>query len=681
MAASWISTSRPAAASLSCSTNQARTNRSGPLIFRDATHRTVTSVNHDAADGNLNQLPAVLILLAGLALASLCYSEGLGGSLHFDDPHNLGGLTQVVDKATAIAFIAQGDAGPLGRPLALASFVPQAYAWPNSPATFLYVNVCLHLLNGMLVAWLLYLLCMTRSNTTSQAAWIAAVSASIWLVLPLLASSSLLVVQRMTTLSATFVLLGFVAYIYSRSMLERYPRLALLMMSTSVAVGTALAAFTKENGALLPVLILAAEATLLPRPARSGVTFTFATWRNVVLLAPTIALAGYLTFRGVYSDSTLLMRNFNAGERLLTEARILWEYLTRAFLPMTSTLGPFHDDHWLYRNWLQPLSLLAVLAWLAVVSAAVAYRKRAPLFAFAVFWYLAGHSLESTTIPLELYFEHRNYVPLIGPVFALVASITTTALPHLIARGGLLAYLIVLSAVLFNTTSLWGRPALAAEMWAIYKPESQRAVQYLAQQLELAGDTYTARRVLESYLAEKPERVGVALQVLALSCVLEPHQPQRELLDVVETGLPTADFEHGIVETLARIYRMAADEQCPALDRKDVYRFAELTAGNPAFSAVSVAHHNLHVLMSEEAFENRDLSLTMHHIEAALSSHYTVTTLQLAVHMLNSAGLHNLAKEFLQQASSREPLHPLRAAAWSRNIAALEKATNESLTP
>src|SRR5690606_33752686 len=136
----------------------------------------------------------------------------------------------------------------------------------------------------------------------------------------------------------------------------------------------------------------------------------------VFLLAPAAGVFGYLLLRANYSEDVLTVRDFDAGDRLLTEAHVLWEYLRYAFLPTPTGLGPFHDDHSIYRDWLNPQALLVVGAWLASIAGAIALRKRAPLFSFAVAWYLFGHALESTTIPLEIYFEHRNYVPLLGPL-------------------------------------------------------------------------------------------------------------------------------------------------------------------------------------------------------------------------------------------------------------------------
>jgi hypothetical protein len=66
------------------------------------------------------------------------------------------------------------------------------------------------------------------------------------------------------------------------------------------------------------------------------------------------------------------------------------------------------------------------------------------LAAFGILFFVADHRLESTLIPLELAFEHRNYLPSLGLILAaanLIGS-ATGALAHfrpVIAALGLLA--------------------------------------------------------------------------------------------------------------------------------------------------------------------------------------------------------------------------------------------------
>src|SRR5690606_19851997 len=155
-------------------------------------------------------------------------------------------------------------------------------------------------------------------------------------------------------------LLGLAGYLHARTDLERSSRRSLVLMSVSLLVATALAAFTKESGALLPVYVLALEATVLPRPAGLGARWTI--WKCVFLVLPAAAIAAYVALRVPYSPSTVLSRDFTGCERLITEARILWEYLINAFVPRPGKFGPFHDGHTVTRTVLDPLALAAIVA-------------------------------------------------------------------------------------------------------------------------------------------------------------------------------------------------------------------------------------------------------------------------------------------------------------------------------
>ncbi|HEX7080744.1 MAG TPA: hypothetical protein VF329_07000 [Gammaproteobacteria bacterium] len=479
----------------------------------------------------------------------------------------------------------------------------------------------------------------------------------------------------MTTLSATFSLLGLIGYLFSRRLCERRPITAIVLMTLSLVVGASLATLTKENGALLPLFVLIIETTLLSRPTMPRFRRLWSVWFAVVLAAPAVALLVYLALRVDYSESTVLMRGFSSADRLLTEVRVLWEYLFRAFLPISSTLGPFHDDYPVFRDWLDASSLIAVGGWITVIAAAILSRRRAPLLSFAVGWYLVGHSLESTTLPLELYFEHRNYLPLVGPVFALVSGANAVRVSRPLINAGLAAYSLVLATVLFSTTSLWGRPALAAEMWFKQHPDSTRAVQYVAQQLYRAGDLSGLSRVLDRFAEAHPQSASTAVQALFYSCLSgrdETSYPKR--LRSIRARLPEAKFEYSMFEAVRQLYRAASNGECKTLDRESVYELAAAIAAQPAFRSVPIMRHNLHLLMSEEGFARRDLDMTMRHIEAALAANYTMTTLIRAVQMLASAGLYSTAQHFVEEAYAHQPRNPFRAVRWNEQLAQLEQA-------
>jgi hypothetical protein len=282
--------------------------------------------------------------LAGFALALLlawlCYRPALSGTFQLDDVANLDGLAAVSDYDSTLNFIGSGAAGPLGRPIAMLSFALQADSWPQDAAAFLRVNVLIHLLNAILVALCLLRVAVGMRIDMTKAMTIAALSASAWVLMPLLASASLLVVQRMSTLSATFVLLGLIGYLLARARIDDRPRQALLGMSASLVIGTMLAMLCKESGALLPVFALVLESTVLGRPGRLKPQ-RWRAWQFVFLAAPLLLILLYLATWWPYPESLIQRRDFNGTERLLTQAGILWTYLFKAVLGVPGRLGIF----------------------------------------------------------------------------------------------------------------------------------------------------------------------------------------------------------------------------------------------------------------------------------------------------------------------------------------------------
>ena len=192
------------------------------------------------------------------------------------------------------------------------------------------------------------------------------------------------------------------------------------------------AAYSKENGALLPLLVVVVEVCVfrgvwagrtvapLQRAGVALLSLYFALLLLCVLLPP-----DFLTER-------FARREFSLQERVLTQLRLLWHYLSWLALPNLGAMGFQHDDIAVSRGLLQPLStVLALFAWIAALLAAIALRRRSPLPLFALLFYLVGHSLESGVWPLEMVYEHRNYVPSIGPCMLLAALL---ALPLLRER-------------------------------------------------------------------------------------------------------------------------------------------------------------------------------------------------------------------------------------------------------
>lgn len=613
------------------------------------------------AEDRRHRAASLLLLLGGLLLTFLCYRPGLEADFHFDDQPNLVGLSGVDDARSALEYVVSGVAGPLGRPVALASFLLHPGSWPHDPRAFLYTNVLLHLINGLLVAWLALRIGTTRNEGPVRSGYTAALAGVVWILLPILASTSLLVVQRMTSLSATFLLLGLVGYLAARTGLRRRPGAALAGMSASLVMGTLLATLTKENGALLPLFALVMEVFLL-EPPRGIPGRTWRRWSAVFLWLPAAAIALILASHVPYSDAGAAMRGFGAWERLLTQAAILWEYLLNAFIPADTTrLGPFQDTHQASGSLLEPLTLAAVAGWALLIGAALRWRRRLPLLAFAVFWYLAGHLVESTVVPLDLYFEHRNYLPLVGPVFALAWCAVNVPRGHrVLASAVAAAYIGLLAVTLWLVAARWGEPLREAQEQYLAHPGSSRAVGYFGARLLALGAVDPTLLLLEKSIERgvTPERLRASR--LYIQCGHFPDRDGGSDLESLRAGLPDAAFDRNLAYSLYVLARTRVSRECAALEIGDVRELLVALEANPDYRQHGESRYWLHRARAELAAGRGDRDALETHLAAAMDARFETFVLERWVDLQVEAGQPRVACRRVQALWNEAPLNPLR---------------------
>jgi len=619
-----------------------------------------------------SSLPGLALWLLLLIVYGL-YLPGQFGVMHFDDEVNLHGLSQVQDGWTALMFTASGESGPLSRPIALASFLLNWGDWPVYPRGFLYINILLHLLNGALLAWFtLRLVQLVNPALTRRAEWIALGAAALWLVMPLLASTSLLIIQRMASLSATFVLAGLLTYVMglSREVAGQVTG-GRILQATGIGLGTLLAVFTKENGILLPLYALILEVTVLT--GVSGLS-AWRRWRLLLLALPSLAIFAMLAWKT--SPAAFAFREFTLSERLLTQPIILWDYVRLALMPSgASAFSPFYDDYPIARSLLNPpTALLAILAWLVLLGLALWQRQRWPLLALTVLWFLGGHVLESTVLPLELYFEHRNYLPLIGPAIALSwLAWTIPGESQRVAPVLLGLYILVQAAALWQTTALWGQPLLAGKLWAERHPNSSRAQQFFAQRHALRGDQPAAYQVLAQAANNNPGRVDLALQAMQLACANGWETEVAENYHRAFIYATEGVFSNASLDAFSTVLDLRRDQRCDSLSDQQMHSLLENLLANPRYQA-SRAQNYLHHLKSRLYRTEKDFSGTMHHLEAAFESQPDIGTAVMIVSTLLSGGLREEAVAFIAEAREEAPLNPVLRGQW---LSLLEQLENQ----
>jgi tetratricopeptide (TPR) repeat protein len=461
-------------------------------------------------------LPSVSLFFI-LLMTVLAYLPGLHGGFLFDDLSNLGEMNKYGDMhqwENAQKFVMNGIGGPTGRPIALLTFVPQADSWLTQNAfLFKVVNLIIHLLCGVLLYWVTRLLLRAYGEIKEEKiAWIALLTASFWLLHPLMLSTTLYVIQRMAQLPLLFSLLAMIGYFKGRALLNIKPQFAYALMTVSIALGTVLATLSKENGALLPLLMLVIEFC---NPNQNNKPVW--QWRAVCLWLPSVAIAVMLMRFIDFSADPWPNRNFNQIERLLTEGRVVTDYLAQLFIPRIEGNGFFQDGTLISKGWLSPPStLFSILFLLALFIGSLLVRKKYPLISLGILFFFAAHLMESTVVGLELSFEHRNYVAAIFLFLPLAAGLSTLSehiKPNIPIFVSILI-LAVLAAMTWQRAVLWSNTDKLMLYWAQNSPNSPRAQSAIATVLAQGGHFKEADQVVELALQKHPESGLLGLQLL-----------------------------------------------------------------------------------------------------------------------------------------------------------------------
>ena len=484
--------------------------------------------------------PRTLLAAALLvALIVLAYLPGLRGGFAFDDYNSIVDNTALelrdLNPASLLdAALSRAGTGPLARPLAMLSFAANRTFTGLDPWPFKLTNLAIHALNALLVWALLRQLLPTLAPRIGVAdrnsvAWLIA---ALWALHPINLTSVLYVVQRMTSLSATFVLLSLLVYIAGRQRATpgraRWPWGSALL--------AALALLCKET-ALSLVFYLAIVESTVPRAGRPA-------WsRGARLMLSTFAIA-LLAIGGWYVWQVVMPgyagREFTLAERLWSEARVLFAYLHLMLVPLPDAFTLFHDDFALSRGALSPPTTLLSAAGLAALSALVWWRRAAqPYLVFGWAWFVLGHVLEGSVIPLELMHEHRNYLPGLGIITALtLAAADGLALTRLRAVRSLVAIVVlsVLAGVTVSRAALWANPREQTETELRHHPLSPR-LWYEAGRLriEQAGGDATRRAAGIAALTQAAELAPI--KTLPLSALLKT-AIENEERDTIARLLP-----------------------------------------------------------------------------------------------------------------------------------------------
>lgn len=254
--------------------------------------------------------------------------------------------------------------------------------------------------------------------------------------------------------------------------------------------GSALGALCKESAVLLPLYAACIELFVLDwRRAGGARDRRLLGFFGLVLVLPGVLGVAWLLPR--YATAAAYAgRDFTLVERMLTETRVVLDYLRWTLFSSLREFALYHDNVAVSHGLLRPVSTAFSLAALALLAAiAIVARRRRPLAGLGIAWFLAAQLLTATIVPLELVFEHRNYFASLGICLALADLLLLAPRGDSARRvGALVAVLWLL--FLGMTTGLrareWSDPLRFAASEAAKHPRSPRATYDYARVLAIA---------------------------------------------------------------------------------------------------------------------------------------------------------------------------------------------------
>lgn len=620
--------------------------------------------------------------LLSLLACVLIYSPALKGPFLLDDFHNLQPMAELSHDASAVReFVFSASAGPLGRPLAKLSFLIDDFGWPSAAAGYKRTNLLLHLMSGCIALLLFLRLAAKTQLRSSVSIWCCLLSAAIWLLHPLNVSTTMYVVQRMAQLSAIFSLLACYSFVVHRDRAAAGSLRSLAFLTLGVGSFTLMGIASKETAVLTCFYILLIDTLFF---SKQSISRSYKVWRALFVYAPCFIFLLLIFDLGRWQPG-YAVRDFSLPERLLTQPLILLEYLYRIFSFRTLGLGLFQDDQTVIRSILSPGAYLPIIFWIAVMALALRFRRICTPITFGLLWFICAHLAESTTIGLELYFEHRNYLASLGLIFGIGLSLglavsardktTATAAG---ALGGVLALLAAVQTA--SLTQIWGNSDLLRMVWATEHPDSARATRTLARWLEKNAQPESALNEIDRIFALQPHDISLPLTSIDISC--GAGLPYRYELESLNEDLSRYWLTNGVVPAAISMQEKLVSGACKSQESAFLSFLEASSKLEPKVAAALVDLSKLHHLAADLHRSNHDYQAMLNSLLAAYDSKRSAANAVKIAEFWILAGNYDFALEWLDQTQAlasqeRSWLQPDQSELFSEKRALLKKMQNK----
>jgi len=469
-----------------------------------------------------NRHAAALLTMLLLLLAA--YGNTFHASWHMDDYSNILNNTSVqmvtLDMRSLARAVGIDHAygNNLSRPVANLTFALNWYLHGANVSGFHLINLIIHITNAGLVYLVILLLGATPQFPERHRAHIYSIALGaslLWALNPIQTQAVTYIVQRMASLMTLFYLMALASFIKFRLSTRMQHK---ILWGGLFFLGFVLAMGSKENAVMLPLAVALVELIFFQE--NSGRVISLRLGGTIIMASVLIVFFSGLFFYWSGTDivhsltRSFEMRPFSLMERLMTQPRVLVFYLSLIFYPIPQRLSLEHDftvSNSLLHPWTTLPSIIIVGFF---IGAGILMVRKRPLEAFAVLFFFLNHVVESTILPLEMVFEHRNYLPSIF-IFLPVAAGWVDLKKFLSLRNSQLASILKVLPILVMFLLCAGTYARnldwrsESSLWTDTQrkaPGRARPVFNLAKDLEQRGHYKQAIMLYEKSMALQPPR-------------------------------------------------------------------------------------------------------------------------------------------------------------------------------
>ena len=363
---------------------------------------------------NLFAFISLLIIILSI------YSNTFDASFHFDDWANIQtNKALFLEKlswanVTKTFFANPMEEGKFYRPVACFSLALNYYFGRTDVFGYHLVNILIHIATAIFLFLFIYYtlnLPLLSSRYGSKSYFIAFLATVLWAINPVHTQAITYIVQRMASLAAMFYIVAMYCYLKGRTSKKTKTKLFfyfLCIISGILSVGS------KENAVMLPISIFLFDLLVVQGVTKDNLKRSAYVFCVLVFVPLSFAVilkgAQLFDFRNL---STMFesSRPFTMLERVLTEPRIILFYVSQLLYPMPGRLNICHDIS-VSKSLIDPATtLIAILIILLLLGVCIKMSTKMPLISFCVIFFFLNHLIEGSIFPLELIFEHRNYLP------------------------------------------------------------------------------------------------------------------------------------------------------------------------------------------------------------------------------------------------------------------------------